>query len=72
MKVKLTANGDYNCQKNFQEANWSCGEVPDSNMDVIINSSIVVLKSITAVRSLKVSASAKFTVNTGYNITVMH
>ncbi len=53
-------------------ANWSCGTVPDSNTDVIINSGTVVLRSNVAVRSLTVSPNANFTVITGNKLTITH
>jgi hypothetical protein len=53
-------------------ANWSCGEVPDSNTDVIINSGNVVLKSNVAVRNLTVSPGANFTVMAGNKLIITH
>lgn len=53
-------------------SNWSCGAVPDSNTDVIINSGTVVLSSNVSIRSLTVDPSASFTILTPYNLTVTH
>ncbi len=53
-------------------ANWSCGTVPDSNTDVIINSGHIVLKSNAAVRSLTINPGASFTVVTPFTLTVTH
>jgi large repetitive protein len=48
-------------------ANWSCGTVPDSNTDVVINSgSVVVLNSNTTIRTLTIRPGANFTINSGY------
>jgi len=52
--------------------NWSCGKVPDSNTDVIINTGTVLLNSNVTVRSLSVSPSVSFTINPPYNLTVTH
>ena len=52
--------------------NWSCGSIPDSNTDVIINGGTIVLSSNATVRSLKVSPSASFTIVTPYTLTVTH
>ncbi len=53
-------------------ANWSCGEVPDGNTDVIINTGHPAINSNVAVRTLSVSAPAVLTVNTGFNLTIQH
>jgi hypothetical protein len=53
-------------------ANWSCGTLPDSNTDVIINGGTVVLKSNTTVRSITVSPGANFSVAAGFNLTITH
>jgi large repetitive protein len=51
-------------------ANWSCGRVPDSHTDVVINSGSVVLNSNVIVRSLTVRPGASFTVSPGFSITI--
>jgi hypothetical protein len=53
-------------------ANWSCGTVPDSNTDVVINSGSIVINSNVTVRTLMVSPGASLTVSTGYTLTVLH
>ena len=53
-------------------ANWSCGTVPDSNTDVIINSGTVVLRSNVVVRSLTVSPNTNFTIMAGNKLTITH
>jgi alpha-L-fucosidase 2 len=52
--------------------NWSCGTVPDSNTDVIINSGTVVISSVVSIRSLQLSSSAHLTINTGNQLNVLH
>jgi hypothetical protein len=53
-------------------ANWSCGTVPDSNTDVIINSGTVELSSSTTIRSLKINSGASLTIKTPYALIVTH
>lgn len=52
-------------------ANWSCGRVPNSNSDVIINSGTVVVNSNVTIRSLRLNPNASFTVNSGFTVTVL-
>jgi hypothetical protein len=54
-------------------ANWSCGTVPDTNTDVVINSgAVVVLNSNTTIRTLTIRPGANFTINPGYTLTITH
>jgi hypothetical protein len=56
-------------------ANWSCGILPDSNTDVIINSGAYnypIINSNPSVRSISINSIASITVNSGYNIIVTH
>lgn len=53
-------------------ANWSCGVVPDSNTDVVINKGTPVLNVNASCRSISVSAGASFTANTGFILQVTH
>lgn len=53
-------------------SNWSCGKLPDSNTDVIINSDTVVLNSNVTVRSLHLADGVTFTVSPGYTLTIDH
>lgn len=54
-------------------SNWSCGTVPDSNTNVIINSGTVILNSNTTCRSLIANNSAGgVTINPGFNLTITH
>ena len=43
--------------------NWSCGELPDANTDVIINSGIVNVNSNPIIRSLTLGTGISFTIN---------
>ena len=52
--------------------NWSCGTVPDSNTDVVINSGTVVLNTNTTIRTLKLNAGVNLTVNAGFILTILH
>ncbi|MEO6456587.1 MAG: choice-of-anchor tandem repeat GloVer-containing protein, partial [Ginsengibacter sp.] len=52
--------------------NWSCGSIPDSNTDVVINSGTVVVNSNVTIRSLKVDAGVNITVKVGFNFLITH
>ena len=52
--------------------NWSCGIVPDSNTDVIINSGTVVVGSNTTIRSLTIKPNASLIVSFGVVFNVLH
>ena len=52
-------------------ANWSCGTVPDTNTDVVINSGNVVVNSNVTVRSLYLAIGVNFTVMPGYTLTIV-
>jgi hypothetical protein len=53
--------------------NWSCGIVPNANMDVKINSGTVVVESTTAIcRSLNVMPGVVLTVSGANKLTVVH
>ena len=52
--------------------NWSCGTVPGPSSVVIINSGTVVVSSNATIYSLSLSPGVTFTVNTGFNMTIMH
>ena len=53
-------------------ANWSCGELPDENTDVIINNGTVIVNSNPEIRSLTLGTSANFTVNPNFIFTINH
>jgi hypothetical protein len=54
-------------------ANWSCGILPDSYTDVIINQgSSVTLNSNVTIRSLTIGPGAHLTIGAGYNLTILH
>jgi len=55
-------------------ANWSCGELPDLNTDVIINGAkpyYPQLNSNTIIRTLKVNSGATVTVKPGFNLQIL-
>ncbi|MEO6455101.1 MAG: FG-GAP-like repeat-containing protein [Ginsengibacter sp.] len=53
-------------------ANWSCGTIPDSNTDVIINSGVVKVNSNTTVRSLTLNPGVSLTMATNITLTILH
>ena len=52
--------------------NWSCGEVPDANTDVIINVGTVIVNSNPNIRSLTLGNDVNFTVNPNFIFTINH
>jgi hypothetical protein len=51
--------------------NWSCGTVPDTYTDVVINpGAVVVLNSNTTIRTMTIRPGANFTINTGYTLII--
>jgi endo-1,4-beta-D-glucanase Y len=71
IKITDTWTGAVN---NFWETagNWSCGTVPNSNTDVIINTGSPTISSNVSIRSLQLSSSANLTVNAGKQLNVLH
>ncbi len=58
---------------NWEDAtNWSCGSLPDTGTDVIINSGAVILNSNVTVQSLFVANGATFTIASGNHLTIRH
>jgi hypothetical protein len=53
-------------------ANWSCGSVPDSFTDVILNSGSMVINASTTIRSLEIQAGVNLTVGVGVTLTILH
>jgi hypothetical protein len=53
-------------------ANWSCGELPDANTDVIINSGTVIVSSNPNVRSLTLGTGVIFTISPNSVLTINH
>ena len=53
-------------------SNWSCGAVPDSNTDIVINSGTIVLSGSTTIRSLTLGPTANFTVAPDIILTITH
>jgi alpha-L-fucosidase 2 len=52
--------------------NWSCGVVPDSNTDVLINSGTPVINSTVNIRSLELNPAAQLTVSPGKQLNILH
>ena len=53
-------------------SNWSCGQVPDANTDVVINSGTVIINSNVTIRQLTLNTAANLTVHVGNVFTVLH
>jgi trimeric autotransporter adhesin len=53
-------------------SNWSCGSVPDSNTDVIVNKATVLLNSNRTIRSLLLGQGANIVVAAGNNLSIIH
>lgn len=52
--------------------NWSCGSVPNSFTDVVINSGVVVISSNIVIRSLSISLGVNLDVLNGSNLTILN
>ena len=52
------------------EANWSCGSLPDENTDLVIESGSVIINSNVTVKSIRLLPGAFVSVNAGYTLTV--
>ena len=52
--------------------NWSCGQLPDANTDVIINSGTVIVKSNPVVRSLTLATGVNFMIKPNFIFTINH
>jgi|GEM_PF-2629075 PQQ-dependent dehydrogenase (s-GDH family) len=52
--------------------NWSCGLVPDSSSDVVINFGTVVVNSAVAIRSLYINPTVSLTIQPGDALKVLH
>ena len=55
-------------------ANWSCGNIPDANTDVVIkpSSNTPEVGSLANCRSVSLLSGAVFTVKAGYNLNILH
>ncbi len=53
-------------------ANWKCSSIPDNNTDVIINDGTMVINSNVTINSLVINAGASLTVNSGFNLVILH
>lgn len=53
-------------------ANWSCGNLPDANTNVVINSGTVVINSNVTINSLTLNQGVTATVTSGYTLLIRH
>jgi trimeric autotransporter adhesin len=60
-------NSDWN-----EAGNWSCGQVPDGNTDVVIGSGSVTLAANGICRSLSIATGATLTLAPGVVLTITH
>lgn len=69
--LKFTAiwTGNFNNQWE-NPLNWKCGQLPDANTDVIINSDALIINVNTQVRSITLAPGASVTVRPGVVLTV--
>ena len=69
LKIENNWTGSVN---NFwnNPANWSCGNIPDGNTDVVIASGSVILNTNGTCRSIYVAPGATFTVSPGVTLTI--
>ena len=71
--IRITNNWTGNINNAWENpGNWSCGSIPDSNTDVVINSGTVVVNSTALIRSLAIKPTVILTITTGNNLTVLH
>jgi hypothetical protein len=61
-------------EKWSEARNWSCGKVPDSSTDVIINAvdDVVIVDANAICRSLALNPNASVSVDPGVNLTIVH
>ena len=52
--------------------NWSCGNLPDNNTDVLINTGNVLISSNNTIRTLAVNTGASVTIAIGFNLTILY
>ncbi|MBI3883142.1 MAG: family 16 glycosylhydrolase [Sphingobacteriales bacterium] len=52
--------------------NWSCGIVPDSTTNVIVNSGAIIINSNVSIKSLRLNPAAQLKVNPGNKLTILH
>jgi large repetitive protein len=70
--LKVEAKWIGGVSNNWEDAaNWSCGQLPDPNSDVIITAGNVFINSNVSVRSVRVSGTGILTVVTGFNLTTV-
>lgn len=70
LKIQNTWTGTVNSQWE-NTANWSCGQLPDANTDVVISQGNVLVSSNATIRSLTIASGATLTVATGFQLTVL-
>jgi large repetitive protein len=70
--LKVEAKWIGGVSNNWEDAaNWSCGQLPDANSDVIITLGNVYINSNVSVRSVRVSGTGRLTIISGYNLTTV-
>jgi hypothetical protein len=73
--IKLSTSWDGNISNVWENtANWSCGQLPDANTDVIINAGKLNYPQLnvnTSVRTITVNTGANVTIKTGAALTVI-
>ncbi len=52
--------------------NWSCGQLPTSTSNVILNEGTIVISSNVTIYSLSINPNAVLTVTAGYNLIILH
>ena len=52
--------------------NWSCGIIPGSSSNVVINSGTIIIHSNVTINSLAINFGVNLTVGSGYSLTVLH
>jgi hypothetical protein len=74
LTLKFTSYWTGKTNNKWEEpSNWSCGNVPDANTDVVINGgtpNTPVVSSMAFCRSTKLFSAAAVRVNTGFNLTI--
>jgi subtilisin-like proprotein convertase family protein len=53
-------------------SNWSCGNLPDNNANVIITQGNIIISSNVTINSLTISSNVVLTVAAGYHLTILH
>ncbi len=53
-------------------SNWSCGNLPNNNANVIITQGNIIISSNVTINSLTISSNIVLTVAAGYYLTILH